>query len=390
MQPADPQLGSPPSLQQLCLVFIENCIVNCENVLFFYDFSQIHHIPALLQRCDRFVMASWPGIRAQHSPEECASVLGEQRVDDLDKEYVELQHATSKMKMLGSVVDTPVQPPAWDLTPRRRALSAPLAPSAEPAPAPRSFGNVGVAASAGTSVRAPRRSFGGGGDKCAKCEKTVYAAEKLAVHGSVYHTNCFRCSECACKLGMHNFEKGSSGTLLCKTHFAQVVSRHGTVASLTRGPATEAAAAAVDAIGGPSTSQLPPVPLPAAPATGVGAAAVAAAAPAPAPAAAVLPVRGLPAWVASAAERCERCNKIVYAVERQTAELINSAQWGVNSAQRGVNSETLVFHRQCFRCYECNTVLRAGNFELRAQDRVLLCKVHFAARQALAEQEAAV
>ncbi len=36
------------------------------------------------------------------------------------------------------------------------------------------------------------RSFGGGGDRCATCSKTVYVKEKLAADGKVFHKTCFR------------------------------------------------------------------------------------------------------------------------------------------------------------------------------------------------------
>ena len=35
----------------------------------------------------------------------------------------------------------------------------------------------------------------------AKCGKVVYAAERVAAQGSVYHAACFRCTECNVKLG---------------------------------------------------------------------------------------------------------------------------------------------------------------------------------------------
>jgi cysteine/glycine-rich protein len=38
--------------------------------------------------------------------------------------------------------------------------------------------------------------FGGGGQKCTVCEKTVYAAETVAYEKKPYHSDCFKCSNC--------------------------------------------------------------------------------------------------------------------------------------------------------------------------------------------------
>ena len=34
--------------------------------------------------------------------------------------------------------------------------------------------------------------FGGGGEKCARCGKTVYAAEKVAAASLEWHKGCFK------------------------------------------------------------------------------------------------------------------------------------------------------------------------------------------------------
>jgi cysteine/glycine-rich protein len=46
---------------------------------------------------------------------------------------------------------------------------------------------------------APSR-FGGGGQKCSVCEKTVYAAETIAYEKKPYHADCFKCSTCGKKM----------------------------------------------------------------------------------------------------------------------------------------------------------------------------------------------
>jgi len=42
--------------------------------------------------------------------------------------------------------------------------------------------------------------FGGGGQKCFSCEKTVYAAETVAYEKKPYHSECFKCSVCSKKM----------------------------------------------------------------------------------------------------------------------------------------------------------------------------------------------
>jgi len=42
--------------------------------------------------------------------------------------------------------------------------------------------------------------FGGGGQKCFVCEKTVYAAETVAFEKKPYHGECFKCATCSKKM----------------------------------------------------------------------------------------------------------------------------------------------------------------------------------------------
>jgi hypothetical protein len=81
-------------------------------------------------------------------------------------------------------------------------------------------------------------------------------------------------------------------------------------------------------------------------------------------------------WVASQTVCCERCGKKVYANERQDAMAHRSRR-------------LLVFHKACFRCIDCNTLLRGNNFELFLADdaaegsEALCCRTHFMARRSL-------
>ena len=69
-----------------------------------------------------------------------------------------------------------------------RPAALPPAPAPSPAPAAK------VA-----------KKFGGGGESCAKCGKTVYFAERVAAQNMVFHAACFRCTTCAVKLGPSNW-----------------------------------------------------------------------------------------------------------------------------------------------------------------------------------------
>ena len=44
------------------------------------------------------------------------------------------------------------------------------------------------------------KAWGGGGEPCAICGKTVYAAEKILARGTLMHRDCFRCARCDTRL----------------------------------------------------------------------------------------------------------------------------------------------------------------------------------------------
>ena len=60
----------------------------------------------------------------------------------------------------------------------------------------------------------------GGGDKCAACHKTVYAAERIQAAGALYHDSCLACSQCSHALNSTNTcEK--AGHLYCQPCYAK-------------------------------------------------------------------------------------------------------------------------------------------------------------------------
>ncbi|KAG0018880.1 hypothetical protein BGZ80_006607 [Entomortierella chlamydospora] len=79
------------------------------------------------------------------------------------------------------------------------------------------------------SVMTPKKtfSFGGGGDICPRCQKTVYHAESaLAPGGSKYHKLCLRCVECSKSLDSTNMTD-RQGTPYCKTCYGKAFGAKG-------------------------------------------------------------------------------------------------------------------------------------------------------------------
>jgi len=59
-------------------------------------------------------------------------------------------------------------------------------------------------------------------EKCIKCAKSVYPAERIAVgEGQVLHKSCFRCAHCNNTLKLGNFAS-LNGQYYCKPHFTQL------------------------------------------------------------------------------------------------------------------------------------------------------------------------
>jgi len=60
-----------------------------------------------------------------------------------------------------------------------------------------------------------------GNAKCAICEKTVYAMERMDADGLSFHKTCMKCEECHCTLKLGNYAS-LQGKYYCKTHFKQL------------------------------------------------------------------------------------------------------------------------------------------------------------------------
>ncbi|XP_064602392.1 pharyngeal muscle protein 2-like isoform X6 [Liolophura sinensis] len=63
-------------------------------------------------------------------------------------------------------------------------------------------------------------------EKCAACQKTVYAMEKMEFNKNVYHKTCFKCSHCKNRLTPATFSV-NQGILYCLNHFKQMFKTKG-------------------------------------------------------------------------------------------------------------------------------------------------------------------
>jgi cysteine/glycine-rich protein len=91
--------------------------------------------------------------------------------------------------------------------------------------------------------------FGGGGQKCTVCDKTVYAAETVSYEKKPYHAECFKCSNCVKKIspsGAAMFEE----KLFCSKCFADGGYRQKQVATASKTPAQPGSSAAPSKFGG--------------------------------------------------------------------------------------------------------------------------------------------
>ena len=132
----------------------------------------------------------------------------------------------------------PAHLPPEDRGDRASPVSKPTpaapAAAATAAPAPAAPTAAAAIPTQGGSPSAPRptsekrtMSFGGGGEKCATCNKTAYAAEQIPAQGRIFHRACFRCTECRTQLGANNWCIDSGGQLFCKPHFMQLLKAGG-------------------------------------------------------------------------------------------------------------------------------------------------------------------
>ena len=218
--------------------------------------------------------------------------------------------------------------------------------------------DVGAAVPSSTpSPRAPPKfkAVGPPKETCTTCSGTVYAAEKAIVRSRIFHVTCLKCTDCGKKMTPGTVELDAESRIFCKIHFQQrqmsgdlTVAAGGSAALELAGGSNVVASdlgeryaqtkenAQWSAAGGAFADQK---------------------------------------WQQAAKkDACNKCGETVYLAEKMQTE------W----KRKGKQNKQL-YHKACFRCLDCNTLLRAGQYEMcptcdeppRAD---LLCKAHYAER----------
>lgn len=155
-------------------------------------------------------------------------------------------------------------------------------------------------------------AFSGTQQKCKACDKTVHFVEGVTTDGTTYHKNCFRCSHCNGLLAISNYSS-AEGVLYCKVHYEQLFRETGSY---------------------PRRSQSfgkPPNELTKNPSK-------------------------LSAFFSGTQEKCSKCKKTVYPLEKLTVE-------------------GEFYHKSCFRCAHGGCFLTPSTYA--ALDGYLYCKPHF-------------
>jgi hypothetical protein len=74
---------------------------------------------------------------------------------------------------------------------------------------------------AGSSSNALASKFGGGGNKCSICEKTVYPAETVSYEKTIFHSECFKCTTCDKQMTPSNAGGKFEDKCYCKKCFVE-------------------------------------------------------------------------------------------------------------------------------------------------------------------------
>ncbi|BAT73101.1 hypothetical protein LR48_Vigan11g011600 [Vigna angularis] len=155
-------------------------------------------------------------------------------------------------------------------------------------------------------------AFSGTQQKCKACDKIVHFVESLSADGISYHKNCFRCSHCNGLLAISNYCSGD-GILYCKVHYEQLFKETGSYPKKVQ------------------SSPKPPTELNRTPSK-------------------------ISAFFSGTQEKCSKCKKTVYPLEKLTVE-------------------GEFYHKSCFRCAHGGCFLTPSTYA--ALDGYLYCKPHF-------------
>mmetsp|Transcript_2437 Transcript_2437/g.4724 ORF Transcript_2437/g.4724 Transcript_2437/m.4724 type:complete len:295 (-) Transcript_2437:107-991(-) len=192
-------------------------------------------------------------------------------------------------------------------------------------------------------------------ETCTACSGTVYAAEKAIVRSRIFHVTCLKCTDCNKKLTPGTVDLDAESRIFCNIHFQQ----RQMAGSLT---VAAGGSAALEMAGGTNVvvSEL-----------GERYEQTQANAKSSATGAAF----GDTSWQKKAKQdACKKCGETVYLAEKMETE------W-----KRKGKSNKQIYHKACFRCLDCSTLLRAGQYEMcptcdEPPQADLLCKAHFAER----------
>ncbi|KAL6047378.1 LIM and SH3 domain protein 1 [Balamuthia mandrillaris] len=132
-------------------------------------------------------------------------------VDAIRTELLSIKKELETLKLQKSApASSPSAPAAASSAPKPAATAAPT----KAAPA--------AAAPAATKAAAPsaKPRFGGGGTKCAACNKTVYSTEEFKAMEKTWHKPCFRCASCNVMLQQTNYHAFEDQPY-CKAHYVE-------------------------------------------------------------------------------------------------------------------------------------------------------------------------
>lgn len=236
---------------------------------------------------------------------------------------------------------------------KRRGFQGTLELPAEPKSPKRGDGT----SSSGLTPRAGKLAIGSTPrETCTACGGTVYQAERSIVRSRIYHTTCLKCGDCSKKLQPGSVEMDAEGKIFCSVHFQQR-KMAGTLDLAAGGRVREMEATGASNVvrsdmGDRHEEQ-----------KAAGQSATSSA-------------FGDRRWQQAAKkDACHKCGKTVYIAEKMEAE------W-----RRKGSKNVQLYHKGCFRCVDCNAVLRAGQYEIcptcdDPPSADLLCRAHYGERK---------
>jgi hypothetical protein len=235
------------------------------------------------------------------------------------------------------------------------------AAAAAPAPATRSGKeNSGAAASGAASEPKPKKAFVAVGppkETCTVCSGTVYAAEKAIVRSRIFHVTCLKCSDCGKKLNAGSVELDAENKIFCNVHFTQR-KMSGSLTIASGNQAAVEAAGGSNIVSGDMGERFEETKANAT--TSLTGAAF----------------NDMSWQKAAKKDACKKCGDTVYLAEKMEGE------W----KRKGKDNKQL-YHKACFRCVDCNTLLQAGQYEMcpiadePRPKADLLCRRHHSERR---------